>query len=539
MATGNYYFDRSADWDTSAQYLVRTVDGDGNVSAWASSKSLADDRLEYQALGGFFPQKGRQGWSAEANINGAGFTAMVFIPAEHPAAADYGGTTIQPGGAEGYWQGASTARVGRGWQQASLTAECSRTWTAAVDGQVRVVGLISKELYHRGKGEALRVKITLNNQQVWPSSGWQQIAADQTVGVSHDLTMHVVKGDVLRFVLDRGANPDDDIITWMPAITYIDTKAADRTSVVRIRCGASKDYTDANGVVWTADSYFNGGKAISGLSDEFAKENHLELFQYGRSGSKFGYSIPVEPGVYCIRLRFYEPQMKYILERPFNLTVNGKQVLDNFDINQAARGSQKVYDRLVRYIVPNGDGRIDLQFTGGWEPTQNSSEALIQAIEVTPETKPCVRIDAGSDTDYVDWNGFVYDADAHYQGGDAIKAAGWVEHATPTLYDQGIYHTARSGRSFSYRVSLPDGLYSIHLKFAELWLKELGQRPMDIEINGKLVRKGFDPATQAGKVGMSADVRFDDIIPDSRGLVTIKLMAVGANDAILQGIEIE
>jgi hypothetical protein len=79
----------------------------------------------------------------------------------------------------------------------------------------------------------------------------------------------------------------------------------------------------------------------------------------------------------------------------------------------------------------------------------------------------------------------------------------------------------------------------VHLQFAELWLKESGRRPMNIEINGQLRWQGWDPATAAGQMGMAADLRTEDIAPDKDGYITIRITAMGANDAILQGIEIE
>ena len=79
----------------------------------------------------------------------------------------------------------------------------------------------------------------------------------------------------------------------------------------------------------------------------------------------------------------------------------------------------------------------------------------------------------------------------------------------------------------------------VHLKFAELWLKEISQRPMRIEVNGRVVRDNWDPAQAAGQTGMAADIRTEDITPDKDNKITIRVSALGTNDAILQGIEIE
>jgi hypothetical protein len=62
---------------------------------------------------------------------------------------------------------------------------------------------------------------------------------------------------------------------------------------------------------------------------------------------------------------------------------------------------------------------------------------------------------------------------------------------------------------------------------------------MDIEINGRVVRKAWDPGEAAGQVGMAIDLRELNVAPDRDGVFTIRVRAVGENDAILQGIEVE
>jgi hypothetical protein len=99
--------------------------------------------------------------------------------------------------------------------------------------------------------------------------------------------------------------------------------------------------------------------------------------------------------------------------------------------------------------------------------------------------------------------------------------------------------TASAGKDFRYRFAVPPGLYTVHLKFAELWLKEPGLRPMDIEVNGHLVWRAWDPGAAAGQMRMAADVRTEDVTPDKEGAITIQLKAAGPNPAILQGIEVE
>ncbi len=87
-------------------------------------------------------------------------------------------------------------------------------------------------------------------------------------------------------------------------------------------------------------------------------------------------------------------------------------------------------------------------------------------------------------------------------------------------------------------LAAPPGLYTVYLKFAELWLAKPGQRPLDTTINGRLVRKSWDPAAAAGRIGMAADIRIDNITPDREVHINIDLRVTGTNDAI-QAIEIE
>ncbi len=577
VATGTYYFDRSEGWDSGAEYSVRTIDGDGNVSDWTALSTTVQDAPAYSALGGHSSQSGFNGWKAEYSSDGRNFAEMTWIPkgSLHPVWID---VAKQPGGAEGYWQAAETARVGHAWQQASTNAECVRTWVAPKAGTVRVAGRAMKDLYHRDKGEQLRVRILLNDVQKWPNSGWANVpqgsggehaptAAVEArydisvptlasegnsghvvhlsgiIGVAHDLILNVKAGDAVRFVLDKGTTPDNDYVAWMPKISYQGPEQkANSASIVRIVCGSSKEYTDSCGNVWSNDCHFSGGSdmafeaAVEGCTPGVTDQS---LYRFGRSGKDFSYAIPVKPGLYTLRLKFAEPTYQMIYERPFNLSINGMSRLRNFDICQAAHGANKAYEKVFRYLVPDAEGHIVIRFTGGWDPAQKSDEAIVQAIEIMPEIKSAIRIDVGSDCEFVDWSSSIWNGDFGFDGGACITSNAKVTQASPTLYDQDLYRTARSGKSFGYTLSVVPGLYTVHLKFAELWLKEKGQRPLNIEVNGRRVRETWDPAQAVGELGMAADFRVEDVAPDKDGNIRIVVSAAGENDAILQGIEIE
>jgi len=543
ISLGTYYFDHASGWDSPHQYAVRTVDGDGNVSSWTTAQSLPDEPTTYASLGGHFGQSGRDGWSEETTADNRVFTPMTWVPPARNPAADFGGTPNQRGGVEGYWEGPGGSRVGRGWQQASKTEGCVRTWTAPKAGIVQISGRAMREYYHRDKGGPLKVAILHGQQQIWPEKDWAPVAQGDLTGVTHNIKLNVAAGDVIRFVLDKGTIPEHDLIAWMPQIVYSEPKsAADRGAVVRVLCGAKTPYTDRSGNLWTADQFFTGGEPVSTtarIEETLPTLEDQPLYQNGRAGKDFSYSIPVHIGIYTIRLKFAEPKHPWMFARPINLDMNGQQVLMDFDIVQAAKHSKKAVERTFRNVVPNAEGKIVLHFTSGKNHIGQAEDAMVQAIEVLPERKPVVRINAGSDSEFVDWNGRVWAADMYSTGGTALKSTAPVLHASPTLHDQELYHTARSGKSVVYAISMPPGLYSVHLKFAELWQSRPGERPMAIAVNGRLVQKSWDPATTAGRIGMATDLRIDNITPDKEGRIIIDLHATGMSDAIIQGIEIE
>ncbi|MCL5097434.1 MAG: malectin, partial [Candidatus Omnitrophica bacterium] len=436
------------------------------------------------------------------------------------------------------------ARIGRGWQQAGTNGACVRSWTAPREGTVRVIGRAIKEYYRRGQGEPLRVRIRHGAEQVWPDQGWAVVALNDLQGCGHDLEVRVKKGDLIRFELGPGSQPEQDIIAWMPRIVYEgEVNTGPEAGQVRILCGAQAAYRDRGGNEWGPDRYYAGGEAMS--TGEAIELNGLSspgdeaLYQRGRQGKAFTYTIPLGPGLYTVRLKWAEPEYDWSFERPFNVSINGQVVAPDMDVCQAARGSRRAYDRVFHYVAPDGEGNLVLGFSGGYEPLQKSGQAMVQAIEVMPELKPVVRIDCGSGREFIDWNSYVWGADRYYEGGESVESSEAVSQASPTLYDQGLYQSGRRGRLISYSVPVGPGLYTVHLKFAELWLKQTGQRPMTITINGQTLWKAWDPATAANQLGMAADIRAQDIAPDQYGRINIRIAADGSNDAILQGIEIE
>jgi hypothetical protein len=539
-AQGCHFFDHTPDADAAADYAVRTVDMDNRASGWIAATRLPDEPFVAWALGGHFPEVGRDGWSAE-HLEATGWQPMDWVPRLFSAAGDHGGTGRQPGGVEGWWAAADGARVGRGWQQAGSSGACARLWTVPTSGQYRIVGRPVKERYRQERGGSLRVRIQVNNQQAWPATGWAEVETKKDApGQPHDLRLDLKAGDTVRFVLDQGTNPADDIVAWMPAIHAQPATAPTPTpgSVVRIACGRATALTGADGNRWDADRFGQGGSPYIG---EHAIEGTADpsLLQGGCIGATIRYAVPVPPGLYAVRLHWAETLCRQLGDRVFHMDINGHRVLRDFDVLQAAQGADRAWDEVFRYQVPDADGRIAVELIGSSHPLSTTTEAFISAIEVLPESGAQYRVTCGTDRDWIDWSGQIWTADGRTRDDEALNATRRVEQANPTLLDQGLYLAARVGQDFTYPLPLPMGLYSVHLLVAELWQEQSGQRPMDIWINGQTLVTGWDPAIQAGAVGRAADLRLDSVAPAADGCITVRCRACGETPAILQAIAID
>jgi hypothetical protein len=58
------------------------------------------------------------------------------------------------------------------------------------------------------------------DQQVWPSEGWETIAAADTKGKDFEKTLTVQAGDKLYFIVNRNGDAAEDETVWNPKVAY-------------------------------------------------------------------------------------------------------------------------------------------------------------------------------------------------------------------------------------------------------------------------------------------------------------------------------
>jgi len=142
---------------------------------------------------------------------------------------------------------------------------------------------------------------------------------------------------------------------------------------VRINSGGG-DYTDSEGNLWLADTYFtNGNTSATGAAIDGTVED--TLYQTERWRKNFGYEIPVINGTYAVNLHFAETFFNLAGQRVFDATVEGQLLNDNLDIISVTGAKNTALITSVAGVNVS-DGILNIDFAGV------ADKAKISAIEV-------------------------------------------------------------------------------------------------------------------------------------------------------------
>ena len=177
---------------------------------------------------------------------------------------------------------------------------------------------------------------------------------------------------------------------------------------MRVNAGGPA-YTGGDGRAWQADSGFSGGTATDFATNSIAGTSDPTLYRTERYGNTFSYSFTVPNGNYSVTMKFVELYWTSAGQRVFNVSLNGQQVLTNFDIlTQVAPNT--ALDKT--FITAVSNGTLTIAFS-----TVNDN-AKVDAIEVVPsttapptQTPATVRVNSGGPA-YTGGDGRAWQADA-------------------------------------------------------------------------------------------------------------------------------
>jgi hypothetical protein len=131
---------------------------------------------------------------------------------------------------------------------------------------------------------------------------------------------------------------------------------------------------------------------------------------------------------------------------------------------------------------------------------------------------------------FTDVSGVDWAPDSDFTGGAAETVTAAIPNSAPELYQ-----TARIGE-FSYKLAVPDGRYSVILKFAEIVHATPGRRKFNVSINGDRVLSDFDVFAAAGGALITIDRSF--AVTVTNGSIDLDFNGGPIDLPLLNGIEI-
>jgi hypothetical protein len=343
-------------------------------------------------------------------------------------------------------------------------------------------------------------------------------------------------------VLSRG-NDRRALPTAIPAAA---AKTTTPLTEVRIMAGfEGADYTDRVGRVWSADRFFDGGDIWRAGYRRIFRTADTLLFLKARQGSDFGYDIPLQPGLYELRLYFAETLFGEDNQdgggessRIFTILANGVPLITNFDPLSDAGGSNTATVRVFKSLSPAPDGKLHIRFRPRFT---TKAVPFVNAIEVIPSRNGAMKPIrwVASETARIDSSNRLWLPDQFSHGGrlriDQEPVSG--------TSDAELYRSERYGH-FSYAVPVAEGSYTLTLHFAEHWFG-IGPdgggagdaRLFDVYCNGFALLRDFNIASEAGGSLKAIKKTFGGLKPNAQGKLLLTFVPIH-DYALINALEV-
>jgi hypothetical protein len=296
---------------------------------------------------------------------------------------------------------------------------------------------------------------------------------------------------------------------------------------------------DSAGDVWLADQYYHEGWAQRQPAVFVARTSDPILFRTARAGD-FSYDIPLKPGTYELHLYFFEPSETAQSEDAenksvFNVSINGKTALPEFDIVSDAMGRNIADERVLRDVSPAPDGMLHLTLNTVFGMPSLSA---IQLLQGTPGRQLPVRV-VTQPTPFTDHEGHEWHPDNYFLGGRHLS------HNLPVngSSDPDLLPAERYGH-FTYAFPVdPRDRYTVVLHFVELFFgtdeagaSGKGNRIFRVLCNGNTLLDDFDIYKEVGDYHMLTKT-FHHLKPTAQGKLNLTFEPV-SNYATVSAIEV-
>ncbi len=299
-------------------------------------------------------------------------------------------------------------------------------------------------------------------------------------------------------------------------------------------------FLDWQGHTWMPDAFYKGGVSSTIPPERLAAgQADAQFIKTQRSG-QFEYKIPLRQTTYEVHLYLMETEYgrgnPKGLDGPrsFQVSVNGELRFKLLDPLTAAGAPDRLYERVLKDVRPQADGRLHLSFAPFTGP------AFLNAIAILPS--PPGRIHpiriVAQKSPVTDSDGRLWSADEYFVGGNAVCRKSVVGNAKVALYQGERYG------NFSYRIPLAPGKYRLTLHFAETWFgtanspqPALDSRIFNVFANGVALLRDYQIVKDAGESNRGVQKVFDNLEPNAQGLLVIEFSPV-ENYAEVNAIEV-
>ncbi len=207
--------------------------------------------------------------------------------------------------------------------------------------------------------------------------------------------------------------------------------------------------------------------------------------------------------------------------------------------------------------LPNG-GRINLGHTGN---TLSATSSLFQRVQIL-SPNGLEKIEAGQPV-AIDWlsSGLTFSSpvalidaggigagvwsENRYQTGSAtpitttntIDLTGVTNAAPPSVYQTQANSGFSAASPLAYQIPAPDGQYTLRLHFVE-YTFPIGQRLMDIRLQGSTVATGYDIRAAAGGLNKATTLSFNTTATGDQGILLELFTPNGGQGATLAALEL-
>ena len=152
---------------------------------------------------------------------------------------------------------------------------------------------------------------------------------------------------------------------------------------IRVNSGGDR-YTDRDGNIWLADSFFEDGR-ISQRNNSIQNTPDDPLYQSERYAKTLDYAVPVANGVYSVNLLFAETYWSEAGKRTFDVKVEGRSVAQNLDLYQQA-GKFTAFNQRVENVTVT-DGKLDIDLDARENYAQLAGFEILP-VDVFPQEPP-------------------------------------------------------------------------------------------------------------------------------------------------------